>query len=329
MNIVVIGLGSMGKRRIRILKDFFFEHVENIVGIDKLEVRRKDVSKLYDIECFESLSDAIKNFKFDIGFICTSPQSHYSVALELINKGINIFSEINLLNENHNKLIDLLKSKAVKFFLSSTPLYSDDRMYINNYIKNKKNITYIYHVGQYLPDWHPWENYKDFFASDKSTNACREIIMIEFPWIIETFGDIEDVYVQCKKNTSLEINFPDTYIINVKHKNGFIGIICVDVVSRIPVRQLTVFNEDLYLTWKGSVDSICIFDKDNKVPTMVNCGNRALHNKNYAKFINEISYINEIEAFFDYMINNNMPLYTLDKDIMVLELADKIEGIHR
>ena len=34
-------------------------------------------------------------------------------------------------------------------------------------------------LGQYLPDWHPWESYKSFFVSNKKTNGCRELFAIE------------------------------------------------------------------------------------------------------------------------------------------------------
>ncbi|MDE6927475.1 MAG: hypothetical protein K2P06_01985, partial [Muribaculaceae bacterium] len=66
---------------------------------------------------------------------------------------------------------------------------------------------YIYHVGQYLPEWHPWENYQDFFVGDKRTNGCREIMAIEFPWLIETFGEIREVSVLHDKMSHLNIDY--------------------------------------------------------------------------------------------------------------------------
>ena len=44
-------------------------------------------------------------------------------------------------------------------------------------------VNYIYHIGQYLPDWHPWENYKNFFVGDKRTGGVREIFGIDLPWL--------------------------------------------------------------------------------------------------------------------------------------------------
>ena len=38
---------------------------------------------------------------------------------------------------------------------------------------------FVYHSGQYLPDWHPWESYKDFYVSNPATGARREIVPFE------------------------------------------------------------------------------------------------------------------------------------------------------
>ena len=33
-------------------------------------------------------------------------------------------------------------------------------------------LTFTYQSGQYLPDWHPWESYKEFYVSKRETGAC-------------------------------------------------------------------------------------------------------------------------------------------------------------
>ena len=69
MNIVVIGLGSMGKRRIRLIQQMFPDY--RIVGVDGRADRREEASKLFDINCSENLDDV--DLKIDCAFICTSP----------------------------------------------------------------------------------------------------------------------------------------------------------------------------------------------------------------------------------------------------------------
>jgi hypothetical protein len=56
----------------------------------------------------------------------------------------------------------------------------------------KKNligkINYInYHVGQYLPDWHPWEK-KGHYVWEKDSNGCKELVPFELTWLSKFFG---------------------------------------------------------------------------------------------------------------------------------------------
>lgn len=73
-------------------------------------------------------------------------------------------------------------------------MYDAQIVAIEDKIKETNDsLTYIYHVGQYLPDWHPWESYKDFFIGKKETNGCREIYAIQLPWILDAFGLVKNV----------------------------------------------------------------------------------------------------------------------------------------
>ena len=67
MRIIVIGLGSMGKRRIRLLKKR--QDVELLVGIDSRQERRDETRRLYGIPTVESISEAVENRIFDCAFI--------------------------------------------------------------------------------------------------------------------------------------------------------------------------------------------------------------------------------------------------------------------
>mgnify|MGYP005995753737 CR=1 FL=1 len=48
MKVVVIGLGSMGKRRIRLLQRY--NQTMQIFGVDKSEERRKETNEVHGIE---------------------------------------------------------------------------------------------------------------------------------------------------------------------------------------------------------------------------------------------------------------------------------------
>ena len=88
-------------------------------------------------------------------------------------------------------------AKKLPLFLSSTMLYRRETQYIKQQVAEfGKPVHYIYHIGQYLPDWHPWENYKNFFVGNARTGGVREIFGIDLPWLLDAFGDVESVTVQ-------------------------------------------------------------------------------------------------------------------------------------
>ena len=105
--------------------------------------------------------------------------------------------------------MSLAKEVCKTLFLSSTFFYREEIRYIRSKISNDKKWNYSYHIGQYLPDWHPWESYKDFFLGDKRTNGCREIMAIELPWLTGTFGEVDRVNVLSDKLTGLNIDYKD------------------------------------------------------------------------------------------------------------------------
>ena len=103
--------------------------------------------------------------------------------------------------------------------------------YIKTIVQNEFRGFYRYHIGQYLPEWHPLENYKGFFVNNIRSNGCREIFAIELPWLIDAFGDVENVTSIHKKVSGLDIPYDDMYVVNILHKSGIIGNLTVDIVT--------------------------------------------------------------------------------------------------
>ena len=96
MKILVIGLGSMGKRRIRLIRDMYstFE----IFGVDGREDRRNDAKEQFRINCFNSIEEA-REEGIEAAFVCTSPLSHNKIITECLNNGWNVFTELNVVSD--------------------------------------------------------------------------------------------------------------------------------------------------------------------------------------------------------------------------------------
>ena len=320
MNIAVIGLGSMGKRRIRLIQELYPEHT--VVGIDGREDRRKEASARFGIRCLERLDQADR--RPDCVFVCTSPLSHSAIIRDALERGCHVFTELNLVPDGYEENRAKAREKGVTLFLSSTFLYREEIRYLRERIGEDTRWNYIYHIGQYLPDWHPWESYKDFFLGDARTNGCREIMAIELPWLTKTFGDVADVRVAGDRMTGLDIAYKDNFMIQLIHENGSKGSLIVDVVSPVAVRKLEVYGEGRYFSWNGTPDSLSEFDPESKMLRPVQLFERPEHMEGYSAFVVENAYKNEIREFFDAAFRGKEPLYGFEQDRKVLELIDRI-----
>ena len=222
----------------------------------------------------------------------------------------------------------LADEKGITLFLSSTQLYRRELVYITSKARSAQcPLRYRYHVGQYLPDWHPWESYTDFFLGDSRTNGIREILAIELPWLEKAFSKAKGYTSVFNKVTKLTTTYPDCLMLTLEHENGTVGQLMIDVVSRKAVRDFEVVGEDLYIHWGGTPASLVerntISHKDIAVETYQD----VVNDPRYAENIIENAYVDEIKAFFKVLSGkNNVTRHTFTDDKRILELIDSIEG---
>ena len=245
MELLIVGLGSMGKRRARLLKGID----KNIAlsGVDTAPSRREEAAAL-GVEGFESIDAALAAKRFDGALVCTAPLTHAAIIRQLLEAGLPVFTELNLVSDGYAENMALAKEKGLPLFLSSTMLYRGETQYIKGRVDEfAKPVNYIYHIGQYLPDWHPWENYKNFFVGDARTGGVREIFGIDLPWLLDTFGPVKSLHAEKDKLSELEISYPDSVFVTLRHENGTKGMLAVDVVSPKAVRNFGQPQEPLRL----------------------------------------------------------------------------------
>lgn len=325
-NVMIVGLGSMGRRRIRLLQRFDKNLV--LIGVDTNKTRRENVSENFKILTVSSMEKALELASVQYAFVCTSPLTHADIISFCLKNKLHVFSELNLVIDKYDENFSISHDNEKTLFLSSTMLYRAEIMKLREIVgEHKKRINYTYHVGQYLPDWHPWENYMEYFVSDKRSNACREIFAIELPWIIDTFGKITNFYVVKNKISTLKIDYDDNYLLIIEHETGHKGTFTVDVVSRKPVRNLEVFSEDIYLTWNGTPEGLAQYDPVNKTQSTISLYKDVDKLDGYSDFVVENAYLDEIVDFFTQVRQKTIPRYDFEKDKLILQLIDKIEGL--
>jgi predicted dehydrogenase len=90
-----------------------------------------------------------------------------------------------------------------------------------------------YSLGQYLPGWHPYEDYRRFYASDAGLGgAGMDMILHEIAAIQWWLGAIGAVYARFGKVSSLEIKGPDTQDVLLTFANGCLGFFHHDLIEQ-------------------------------------------------------------------------------------------------
>lgn len=323
MKFAIFGLGSMGKRRIRCLKSLGYS---GIIGYDSREDRSHEARELYGINTVKALEE-IDFSKIDAIIISTPPDRHVEYIKLAIEKEIPAFVEASVILDGLKELEDLSKKKGTFIAPSCTLKFHPAIKDIKKIVQSGEYgrvVNFSYHSGQYLPDWHPWEDVKDFYVSQRHTGGCREIVPFELTWLVDVVGWPEDVRTFYGKTTYVGADIDDTYTILLKYNRAF-GSLIVDVVSRNAVRNLILNLESGQVLWNWDENIVKLYDakKHRWIYYYQPLGSSA---EGYNKNIIEDMYIEELRSFIEAIKGNGSFPNSLTEDIKILTLLEKIEG---
>lgn len=321
MKFSIVGLGSMGKRRIRCLKYLGYE---DIVGFDLREDRRKEAMEKYDIE---TINNNLNFNDFDVCIISTPPDIHNEYIELAIEHKKPAFVEASVILEGLEELKNLAEEKKVFIAPSCTMKFHPAIKDIKNIVKSGiygKVTNFSYHSGQYLPDWHPWEKVKDFYVSKKETGGCREIVPFELTWIIDVVGYPRNIIGFYGKTMDVGPDIDDTYVISLEFKETY-GNLTIDVTSRYATRCLTLNMEYGQIVWRWDENVVKLYDAINRrwINHYYPEGQTI---EGYNKNIIDDMYIDEINSFIDAINGKGKFPNSLDEDIKILKLLHKVEG---
>ena len=188
-----------------------------------------------------------------------------------------------------------------------------------------KLSSIIYHSGQYLPDWHTYENVGDYYVSNKSTGGAREIIPFELTWLTQSFGFPKQATGVYKKTISIDgaPDIDDTYMLLADYGTFMLNL-TVDVVSRYATRRMTINGDKGQLYWNWEDGEIKIFDPilgTWEIITYEAMPSQEGYNKN----ITEQMYIEEISNFIDAIKGKRPFRNSLKNDLKVLQILYALE----
>ncbi|MBE5899959.1 MAG: Gfo/Idh/MocA family oxidoreductase [Lachnospiraceae bacterium] len=322
-NILIIGLGSMGKRRIRCLLNMGFGK-DNIIGFDMREDRLNEAKELYGIH-IESDEQTINYDDIKAVIVSLPPDKHFVGAKMAIDHNLPVFIEASVVL---NDVIDIKEYNNNKVFIAPSYTMSFHPMIkvIREIVITKKygGVTnFTYHCGQYLPDWHPWEDVKSFYVGKRETGGAREIVPFELTWITHLLGFPKEIKGYFRRTMDVGADIEDTYSCNMIFDNC-VGSMIVDVTSRYAIRHLILNMEHGQIQWSWDEKEVRIYDARNKNWIHIKqpeTSNQTGYNVN----INENMYVEELSTFLAGIEDNSEYYNSIDKDIKVLEILKSIE----
>lgn len=325
MTLLIVGLGSMGKRRARLCKGI--DAAIRIVGVDTAAPRREEAVALGLADAaYPTLAQALTE-QPDAVLVCTAPLSHAGIIGAALDAGLPVFTELNLVADGYAENMAKARQKGVPLFLSSTMLYRKETQFIKAQVQRfGKPVHYVYHIGQYLPDWHPWENYKNFFVGNARTGGVREILGIDLPWLLDAFGPVAQLTVQTDSISGLGLPYPDCATLLLRHQNPDFstqGVLLADVVSPKAVRSFECFGDGLHLFWEGNPKALYQFQAGEKQP--VDTYATFEHDSRYSDNIVENAYVDELLNFFGVLQGAEQPRWSFEKDLQAIDLMEAVQ----
>ena len=321
MKFLVIGLGSMGKRRIRCLKRLGYN---DITGFDLREDRCQEVVQKYEIKS-ESDWESAKKVPADAWVISTPPNLHMNYAFQAIEQKKHFFTEAGVSVDRMNNLINELGNSNIVGVPSCTMRYYEGPKKIKELVQNGsigRPLFFVYHWGQYLPTWHVYERYQDFYVSKRETGACREIVPFQLEWLVDIFGTPKTISCLKDKISGLDADIDDIYQLQLKFENGMMGNLIVEVFSQPAVNLIRVAGTEGTIEFDQHENKFRLYKTEDTKWTEVEL-DAGLAEKGY--IYAEEPYVEEMKDFISGILGEKQYPYTFADDQKILNLLQKAE----
>ena len=330
MRFLIVGLGSMGKRRIR---NLLFLKADGVSGFDSRDDRRRESKKAYDIDTFDSFERAMDSGP-DALIISTPPDMHMKYALEAARQNIHFFTEASVLADGMDRLIEILRDKKIVAAPSCTMRFHPSVRKLKSLVETSeagRPVAFTHHCGQYLPDWHPWEDYTKYYVARRETGGCREIVPFELIWLTWIFGEPEALSCFKDKLSNLKADIDDVYQILLRFRTKILGHMLIDVVSRVPYRSFRLLCEEGVITWEWG-EAVKVYSAASKTWKQ-HQEEKGTTVEGYADKIKEEPYIEEMRCFINAIEGKDRFPYTFEEDRKALEMLysaerSSDEGVH-
>jgi len=249
--VLLIGTGSIGQRHIRNLKS---QGIHNITALRSKKGYFKKLPKELGVLEVDTWQEAISSSP-DIAIISNPTSSHIDSAIRISEHVKGIFIEKPLSNSSQScqKLIKNLNKKKVVSFVGHNMMFHPIIKNIINF-HDKNDVGSIINIqcqaGQWLPDWHPYEDYKKAYYSRKDLGGGVSLTLIhEIHLALELAGLPVSVFGEISEYSQLDIDVDVCSDLTIKHNTGAVSQIHIDYLQQPSHRSGLVTFERGWLSF--------------------------------------------------------------------------------
>jgi len=289
IKILFFGLGSIGKKHAKIIKDNFdFE-------LYAYRTKKGQEKSNIKIEEFDNLDDAF-SINPDVAFITNPTYLHIQTALKCAKRNIDLFIEkpISHSMELTNELENEIKKRKLVSYIAYNMRFHPVLINLKKLISNEdKPIYFRVTCSSYLPDWRPKQDYSNSYSAKEELGGGVILdLSHEFDYTSWLFGEIQDIKGICGKISDLDINSEDFFEAHITCNPDIKGNLHLDCFSKNLERKIQIYFNDKYIEGDLIKNNIKIVDNIEKVT-------------NY-KYDTDETYKKQIKYFFKQYHKRNL-----------------------
>lgn len=266
MKFLIAGLGSIGQR-----------HLNNLLALGERDViiYRTHHSTLpdagrEDFPVFTDLSDALA-VQPDAVIISNPTALHLSVALPAAEAGCHLLMEkpvSHQLDEDVEKLRKVVAEKKLKtlvgFQFRFHPVLAEVRRQLNHDIIGKP-LSFRAHWGEYLPGWHPWEDYRQSYAARKSLGGgVVNTLSHPLDYVRWLLGEVDSVSAKTAHLSALDLDVEDVAEITLGLGHQLLGSVHLNYFQRPAAHWLEIVGEMGQIHWDNATGAAQIYSAPDK-----------------------------------------------------------------
>jgi predicted dehydrogenase len=252
MKALIVGLGSIGRR-----------HARNwaALGLGPVVVCRQtnaDQPEPLGIDATEigDLDAALDRERPDVVLVTNPTSLHVESACKAIRAGAHVFVEKPLGHQLHGvpALLDEAQDRRrllmVGYNLRFHPGLARLKELLEQHVIGRV-VSARAEVGEYLPDWHPWEDYRRSYSGRAELGGGAVLTFShELDALCWLLGAPRRLVAIAAHASSLEIDTEDVAEIVLHLECGALASVHVDYVRRPSRRSIEITGEDGILRWE-------------------------------------------------------------------------------